>query len=102
MIHVIATIDLAPGTREAFLTEFRKLIPEVLAEAGCIEYGPAVDAETDLATQARIGADRVVIVEKWDSVPALKAHAGAAHMTAYRARIKNYVKGMELRVLSPA
>ena len=102
MIHVIATIELAPGTRDAFLTEFRKLIPDVKAEAGCIAYGPAVDAETDIPTQARIGADKVVIVEQWESVVALKAHAVAPHMQAYRVRVKEFVKGMELRVLSPA
>lgn len=102
MIHVIATIDLAPGTRDAFLTEFRKLIPDVRAEAGCIAYGPAIDAETDIATQARIGADKVVIVEQWESVSALKTHAVAPHMQAYRVRVKEFVKGMELRVLAPA
>ena len=102
MIHVIATIDLAPGKRDAFLVEFRKLIPDVKAEVGCITYGPAIDAETDIATQARIGADKVVIVEQWESVAALKAHAIAPHMQAYRARVKEFVKGMELRVLSPA
>ena len=102
MIHVIATIELTPGTRDAFLTEFRKLILDVKAEAGCIAYGPAVDAETDIPTQARIGADKVVIVEQWESVAALKAHAVAPHMQAYRVRVKEFVKGMELRVLSPA
>lgn len=102
MIHVIATIELAPGSRDAFLAEFRKLIPDVKAEAGCIAYGPAVDAQTDIPTQARIGADKVVIVEQWESVAALKAHAVAPHMQAYRVRVKEFVKGMELRVLSPA
>ncbi len=102
MIHVIATIELAPGTRDAFLTEFRKLIPDVKAEAGCIAYGPAIDAETDIPTQARVGADKIIIVEQWESVAALKAHAVAPHMQAYRVRVKEFVKGMELRVLSPA
>ena len=102
MIHVIATIELASGTRDAFLTEFRKLIPDVKAEAGCIAYGPAIDAETDIPTQAQVGADKVVIVEQWESVAALKAHAVAPHMKAYRVAVKEFVKGMELRVLSPA
>ncbi|MSQ60598.1 MAG: antibiotic biosynthesis monooxygenase [Betaproteobacteria bacterium] len=102
MIHVIATIDLAQGTREAFLTEFRKLIPDVRAEAGCIEYGPAIDTETGIPTQAKVGADKVVVIEKWESVAHLKAHSVAPHMQAYRGRVKDYVKGMELRVLSPA
>ena len=102
MIHVIATIELAPGTREAFLNEFRKLIPDVRAENGCIEYGPAIDAQTDLPNQARIGADKVVIIEKWADLAALKAHSVAPHMQAYRPKVKDYVRGMELRVLDPA
>jgi quinol monooxygenase YgiN len=102
VIHVIATIEVAPGTRDAFLTEFRKLIPDVKAEAGCLAYGPAIDAETDIPTQARVGADKIVIVEQWESVAALKAHSVAPHMQAYRTRVKEFVKGMELRVLSPA
>ncbi len=102
MIHVIASIELAPGTRDKFLLEFRKLVPEVKAEAGCLAYGPAIDAETDIPTQARIGLDKVVIVEQWESIAALKAHAVAPHMQAYRVRVKEFVKGMELRVLAPA
>ena len=102
MIHVIATVQLAPGTREKFLAEFRKVIPDVKAEAGCIEYGPAIDAQTDIAIQAKVGDDRVVVIEKWETVAALKAHGVAPHMQAYRARVKEYVRGMELRVLSPA
>ena len=102
MIHVIATIDLNPGARDAFLNEFRKLVPDVHAEEGCIAYGPAIDALTEIPTQAKVGPDKVVIVEKWESLAHLKAHSGAPHMQAYRARVKAYVKGMELRVLTPA
>ena len=102
MIHVIATVDLAPGTREKFLSEFRNVIPAVRAEAGCIEYGSAVDADTDIPIQFRIGADKVVVIEKWESVASLKAHVVAPHMQTYRAKVKDFVKGMELRILSPA
>jgi len=102
MIHVIATVELNPGTRDKFLAEFRKLVPEVKAEKGCIEYGPTIDAETDIGIQYKLGPDRVVVVEKWADVAALKAHGVAPHMQAYRARVKDYVKGMELRVLAPA
>ena len=102
MIHVIATIELSPGTREAFLAEFHKIIATVHTEAGCIEYGPAIDADTGIATQYKLGPDRVSIIEKWESVDALKAHSVAPHMLAYRARVKEYVRGMVLRVLSPA
>jgi len=102
MIHVIATIDLNPGTREAFLAEFRKVVPVVLEEAGCLAYAPTVDAEPAIPGQFLIGADRVTVVEQWESIEALKAHGAAPHMKAYRAAVKDCVRGMELRVLSPA
>ena len=102
MIHVIATVELQPGTRDKFLAEFRKVIPDVLKEDGCVEYVPTFDAETDIANHFRLGPDKVVIIEKWETLAHLKAHAVAPHMQAYRPRVKEYVKGMELRILSPA
>jgi quinol monooxygenase YgiN len=102
MIHVIATVELAPGTREKFLTEFRKIIADVKGEAGCIEYGPAIDAVTDIPNHFRVGPDRVVIIEQWESIAHLKAHAVAPHMQAYRPKVKDFVKSMELQVLAPA
>ena len=102
MIHVIATITVKPGQRDAFLTEFRKLIPEVHAEQGCIEYGPTVDAVTSLAAQHKLGPDKAVIVEKWESIEALKAHGSAPHMQAYRQRVKDIVISTEVLMLEPA
>jgi quinol monooxygenase YgiN len=102
MIYVVATLDLEPGKRTAFLAEFAKVVPLVRAEAGCIEYAPTVDAETGIASQSRTGPDRVTIVEKWQSVDSLKAHDTAPHMQAYRARVKAYIRGREIRILTPA
>jgi quinol monooxygenase YgiN len=101
MIHVLATVDLAPGTRDAFLKEFRAILSDVRAEKGCLQYGPTVDVDTGIPAQGKIGPDRVLIIEQWESVDALKAHLVAPHMQAYRPRVKDYVKGMELRVVSP-
>ncbi|MCB1804273.1 MAG: antibiotic biosynthesis monooxygenase, partial [Candidatus Competibacteraceae bacterium] len=39
MIHVLATIQLKPGQRAAFLQEFHQVMPKVHQEQGCIEYG---------------------------------------------------------------
>jgi len=102
MIHVIATIELAPGTREKFLAEFRKNMPKVHAEQGCVEYAPAIDATTDLPVQSKVGPDKVVIVEKWASLDALRAHMKAPHMAEYGARVKDYVRGRDIKILSPA
>ena len=102
MIHVIATIQLAPGVRDAFLTEFRAVTPLVQAEAGCIEYGATVDEPTSIAVQELAGADAVVVVEKWSDVDALRAHLQAPHMADYRVKVKDFVRSVSLRVLRPA
>ncbi len=102
MIHVIATIELNPGAREAFLAEFHKLIPHVIAEDGCIEYGPTVDVASGLGAQPPLREDVVTIIEKWASLEHLKAHLVAPHMTPYREAVKALVIGTKLSVLEPA
>ena len=102
MIHVIATIRLTTGTRAVFLAEFHKLVPLVLAEDGCLAYGPTVDEPTGLAVQELAGDDAVVVVEQWASPAALQAHTTAPHMADYRVAVKDYVKSVSLLVLRPA
>ena len=101
MIHVLALVELTPGHRDDFLREFAQVAIPVRQEAGCIEYGAAVDATTDLNQQQRLGDDFVLIVEKWESLAHLKAHLVAPHMTDYRIRIKPFVKSTRLQVLDP-
>ena len=102
MIHVIAVITAKPGQREAILEAFRSNIPAVRAEDGCIEYGPAVDAEGLGNFQTKFGADTFVVIEKWRDGQALKAHAGAPHMAAYAAKVKDLIASRVIHVLSPA
>jgi quinol monooxygenase YgiN len=102
MIHVIAIITAKPGQREEILKHFRANVPAVLAEKGCIEYGPAVDADPAPQMQTKVGADTFVVVEKWESMDALKAHAAAPHMAAYAAKVKDMIGGRVIHILSPA
>jgi quinol monooxygenase YgiN len=97
MIHVIATIELAAGKREAFLAEFHKLMPLVHAEAGCLEYGPTIDVPADIPRQIPVRDNVVTIVEKWESLEALRAHLQAPHMANYRVRVKDMVMGRSSR-----
>lgn len=101
MIHVLATIELRPGTRDAFLAEFRKIVSPVRAEDGCLEYGSAVDVPAALGVATASRPDVVVVVEKWASVEALQAHLVAPHMQAYRPRVKEFVERVSLQVLEP-
>ena len=88
MIHVVAVLAAKPGKREEILKHFRANVPAVKAEKGCIEYGPAVDAENALGFQAKVGPDTFLVIEKWESMEALKAHAAAPHMAAYAGKVK--------------
>ena len=101
MIHVLAMITTKPGQRAAVLREFHANIPNVRAEQGCIEYGPAIDAEGAGAIQTPLGPDSFVVIEKWESLDALHAHGAAPHMKDYAARTKEMIANRVIHVLSP-
>jgi len=102
MIHVVAVITAKPGMRDAILREFRANMPAVHAENGCIEYGPAVDAEGAGSFQTKFGPDTFLVIEKWESQDALKAHAASPHMAAYGAKTRDMIASRVIHVLSPA
>jgi quinol monooxygenase YgiN len=102
MIHVVAIITAKPGNRETILEAFRANVPAVHAEAGCIEYGPAVDADGVGGFQTKFGPDTFLVIEKWESLDHLKAHAGSPHMAAYGAKTKDLIASRVIHVLSPA
>ncbi len=102
MIHVIAIITAKPGHRAAVLDAFHGNVPAVRAETGCIEYGPTVDASGAGAIQTPLGDDSFVVIEKWESLEALQAHAKAAHMASYAAKVKDMLASRVVHVLTPA
>ena len=101
MIHVIAIITAKPGKRDEILRHFRANVPAVRAEQGCIEYGAAVDAENALKFQTKWGPDTFLVIEKWDSMEALQAHAAAPHMAAYGASTKELIASRVIHILAP-
>ena len=101
-VHVVAIITAKPGLRDALLQAFRANVPAVLAEQGCIEYQATIDADGVGAIQTEFGDDTFVVVEKWESLDALEAHAAAPHMAAYAASTKDMIAERVIHVLSPA
>lgn len=101
-VHVVAIITAKPGLRDALLQAFRANVPAVLAEQGCIEYQATIDADGVGAIQTEFGDDTFVVVEKWESLDALEAHAAAPHMAAYAASTKDMIADRVIHVLSPA
>ena len=102
MIHVIAILTAKPGLRAQVLEAFNANVPNVLAEDGCIEYGPAVDADGVGPFQTKFGGDTFLVIEKWESLDHLNAHAASPHMKAYGAKTKDLIASRVIHVLSPA
>ncbi len=100
-VHVLAVITAKPCKRAAILDAFRANVPAVHAENGCVEYGATVDAEGAGAIQTKFGEETFVVIEKWESLDALKAHAAAPHMADYAARSKDMIADRVIHVLSP-
>jgi len=101
MICVIATIKAKAGGREALLEHIADNLPNVHAEEGCIEYQPMIDTESSLGAQV-LDENIVTMVEKWETMANLNAHATAPHMLKYREKVKDTVESVFLKVLTVA
>lgn len=101
MINVIASISVKAGKVSEFLEIFKANVPNVFEEKGCIEYSPTIDIDTGLPPQI-LDENVVTIIEKWESLEALRAHLIAPHMLAYKAKVKDLVEGSSLKVLKNA
>ena len=101
MIHVIASIGVKPGKRAEFIKIFKANVPNVLAENGCIEYIPAIDAESGIEAQW-LDETVVTVIEKWESLDALHAHLAAPHMKSFTDNTANLVEDISLTILKNA
>ena len=99
MIHVVAIITAVAGKRDELIQAFKGVVPTVKAEAGCIEYTPVIDVE---GASPAYGPDTFVVIEKWESMAALKAHAVATHMAAYSAATRHLLASAAVHVLTAA
>lgn len=101
MIHVLASIQLKAESKQSFIDLFKANVPNVLAEEGCLEYQPTLDANTDIDVQK---SDRtiVTVIEKWETLEHLKAHLDAPHMKTFREAAAGFVENVELKILQNA
>ena len=98
MINVLASVKIKPGTRDRFLAVFNENASAVLAEDGCIEYFPTVDADSTVQSQAR-DENVVTVIEKWESLEALNVHLKAPHMVAFREKAGDMIESLSLKIL---
>ena len=89
--QVIVLITAKAGCRDAILAAFNDNVPHVLAEDGCEAYGAYVDAAGYRPPLASFGPDTLVVLERWTTREALKAHATAGHVP----RIPSQGKGLD-------
>lgn len=99
MIHVIAVVTTHPGQRAALLRAFQENSAAVHAEVGCVEYTAVIDHD---GSPAPYGPDTIVVVEKWQTIEDLKAHAVAPHMVAHSKKTKELVKERAIHVMAVA
>lgn len=102
LVHVVAIITTKPGMRGRVLEMFLENVPNVHAENGCIEYQATIDAGDAPGFQTKFGEDTFVVIEKWESMEALQAHANAPHMAEYASRSREMIADRAVHVLSAA
>ena len=98
MIHVIAIITAQPGKRDQLLKAFSEVLPQVHVETGCIEYQPVVDSN-EPGSQSKLGPDSYMVIEKWERMEDLRAHASSEHMKEYSKNTKHLVADRKVYVL---
>jgi quinol monooxygenase YgiN len=101
MINVIASVRVKAGRVSDFLEIFKDNMVKVRKERGCIEYFPAVDIHSELPPQI-LEENVVTIIEKWESMEALRAHLESPHMMVYMEKVKDVVEDVRLKILKEA
>ena len=102
MIHVVAEITTKPGCRDKVLELFRAAAEKVRQEPGCIEYGGAVEVESGLPVQPSVRPNVITVIEKWESLEALNAHAAADALHQFLEQAGPMMEGLTARVMEPA
>ncbi len=98
MLHVIVTMRIKEGRMPDFLAACAALRPLVLQEPGCHAYDYTRDAESPFGSHPPVEADRITLLERWESLDALKAHMEAPHMKAAGPRMQELRASVEVRL----
>jgi len=75
MIYVVATSQVKPESRDAFVKGARECITATRKEKGCIAY----ESHTSINDP-----NLFVVVERWETREDLNAHGRAPHMKTWR------------------
>ena len=99
MIQILVTMIVKEGRMAEFIAVCEELRPLVLVEKGCQAYEYAREIASPLGIQEPINADRVTLIERWDSLDALKEHMETPHMKEAGPKMKDLRSSVAARVL---
>jgi quinol monooxygenase YgiN len=98
MIHLVVTMRIQPGSRQAFLELFNGIRPSVLAEAGCVQYQLCGDLPGGTDAPDPNG---FILIEQWESEAHLKAHLATEHMKTFSRAVTPLRVSTAVRILKP-
>ncbi len=89
MIIVIARVEFDPTRLDELQPAIDAMMKATWEESGCLGYSMAIESREE-----GIG----IIVERWASVEALKAHFGSPHMDKFNAAVMGAVHAIDARM----
>ena len=98
-VSVLAIFTTTDGNLDVVIEHLRAIENVVRAENGCIGYEIAVDLDNASPTQAPLGAETFVVIEKWASLSDLKAHAASAHMARFSSATSDMITNKTVHIL---
>ena len=99
-VWVLCRFDLkGDADRAEYLAKTKAVLASVRAEPGCCEYRLLGDAATDWDRPQRFGDRTFWMLEKWRSLPELKAHLAAPHMKGFGPSVAPMRAGSTFHVL---
>lgn len=94
MIYVVATTQVKPEHRDAYIAGAKDCVAATQKEAGCIYYDSHASVNDP---------NRFVVVERWESREALDAHSRAPHMKVWRELSAPFkASPTEIEIINPA
>ena len=101
MLNIIVTMKVKEGRMREFLAVCEALRPQVLGEEGCLGYDYLRETPSPLGIQEPVEADRITLVECWETVEALKAHLASPHMKEAGMKMKDLRSSVTARAFEP-
>ena len=101
MIYVVVSVRVKAGKLPEFLGLFGSVASLVREEKGCVQYVAATDFDSGLPPQV-FDKDVVTILEKWESLEALRNHLAAPHMAAFFENEKRLTEGSSIKIVTEA